>query len=340
MIPGKGTSRLRGDLGIVVTEDMISGAPMQGFIAGRMAPYFPVGAQAATFPVIPLKALFNTVDTTRASGAGYSRSEEPFEAGFYATHEEGHEMPVDMRFKSMYARYFDLELYTARLCEAKVLRSFETTVATKLHKSGSYLTSAASVAWNDYANADPKADVRAGTAIMRAKGVLPNVLQVSWVRYMDLTQCKAVKDAVYAIFPDAMKTGTITISHLSAYLEIEVVVAGAQVNAANKNKTAALDDIWSNEQAMLARVAMPGEDIAQPSVARTFLWNETPSTTGKPEIIVEDYYEERTRSQIARVRHDIDVRQLKSYDDDGNVLSDISKNCGCHITGIYEAPTP
>lgn len=334
MIPGKGTSRLRPDLGVVVTASMISGAAEQGFIAGRMAPYFPVPAHAMTYPVMPLKSLFQKADTARASGTGYSRSQEPFESGFYETHEHGHEMPTDKRHAAMYANYFDLELVTAGLCEEKVLRSFEVQVATKLHKSGNFLTQAAGVPWSTAATADPRTDLKNAKEKMRLKGIVPNILQISHGTYLNLIECKAVKDAVYALFSDAQKSGQITLQHLSIYLDIEVVVANSMVDTAKKNQAVNLGDIWTDTQALLARVADPGSDVSIPSVARTMLWNETPSTSGKPEIIVEDYYEEQTRSQIIRVRHDIDVRLLKSYDEDGNVLSDISKNCGCHITGI------
>lgn len=330
MIPGKGTSRLRPDLGVVVTEGMLRNAPMHGFIASVMAPYFPVAQQSATFPVIPLKALFNEENVRRASGAGYNRVTEVFESGFYQTDERGIEMPVDERHRAIYAQYLDLEIATSGIAQDKILRAYEMQVAGKLHKAGAFPSATATVAWTDHANADPRKDVLEAIATMRKTGVLPNILQVSWPTYQHLVQCKRVQEAVYAIFPDAMKSGTISITQLSAYLDIEVVVAGAMRNTANKGKAANLADIWTDTQALLCRVAPAGSDIVEPSIARTFLWNEGAGG----EIIVEDYYDEPTRASIIRVRHDIDVRMIKSYDDSGNVLSDVSRACGIFITGI------
>lgn len=330
MIPGKGTSRLRPDLGAVVTEGMIANAPMHGYIASVMAPYFPVAVQSATFPVLPLKALFNAESARRASGTAYNRVTEAFESGFYATEERGLEMPVDERHRAMYASYLDLELAAANIVQDKVLREFEVQVATKLHKAGAFESATAATAWSDHANADPRKDIIAAIKSMRTNGVLPNTLQLSWETYQDLIQCKRVQEAVYAIFPDAMKSGHISVDHLRAYLDIDILVAGAMRNTANKNKAPHLADIWPATQALLCRVAPQGADITEPSIARTFLWNEGASG----EVIVEDYYEEQVRAQLIRVRHDIDVRMIKSYDDSGNVLSDVSRACGMFITAI------
>lgn len=331
MIPAtNGTGeRLRPDLGVLVHEAM-SDAPSQGFIASKIAPYFPVAAQSADFPVLPVKAAFAKEDVSRAPGAAYKRSGGEFEAGHYSCRERGHEQTVDDRFKAIYKSVLDMESAATGNCTNIVLRAYEIEVATKVQKSTNFLTGAASVKWTTPATADPKADIDKGKEAMRKKGVIPNTLIISWPVFNNLKAVAKVKDAVEKIFPEVAKTGTIGLNHLEAYLEINIELAGAMVDGANRNKNAALEDIWSDTVATLAYVAAPGTDIVEPSIARTFMWNEGASD----EIIVEDYYSRDVRAQIIRVRHDIDVRLLKSYDDDGNVLSDISKNCGYVITGI------
>jgi len=155
-------------------------------------------------------------------------------------------------------------------------------------------------------------------------------LILTWKTVRDLTRCKKVQDAVHYLFPDTKKTGTIGLKHLEEYLGIKILLAGALKNNNNRAKDPSFTEIWSDDVAILACVAEPGDGIEEPSIARTFRWNEG---SGE-EYIVEDYYSEDVRSKIIRVRHDIDVRLLKSYNDDGNVLSDISKNCGYVLTGI------
>jgi hypothetical protein len=165
---------------------------------------------------------------------------------------------------------------------------------------------------------------------LRAKGVVANGMLVGWEAVEDLKKCAKVQEAVKYIFPDTAKTGTITITHLEAYLGIPLIVAGAMINTANKSKDAVLGQIWAKDKALLGRFATEGEDIATPSVGRTFHWNEGSSE----EIVVEEYYEPTVRAQIIRVRHDIAPMLLQSLDESQNVLSPISKNCGYHITGI------
>lgn len=330
MIPAtKGTGeRLRPDLAVMAHETM-EDAPANGFIAARVVPYFPVAAQSSDFPVLPAKAAFAKEDVKRASGAAYKRSSGEFEAGKYSCRERGHEIPVDERFKKMYSSIIDIENAATVRCTNIVLRAYEIEVATKIQKSTNFLTGAADTAWSD-AGSDPKADIKAGREAMRKKGVMPNKLIISWPTYNNLTAVTKVIEAVNVLFPDRDKTGTIGLNHLEAYLEIEIELAGAMVDGANRKKAAALQDIWSDTVATLACVAPEGSDITEPSIGRTFLWNEGASD----EIIVEDYYSNEVRAMIVRVRHDIDVRLLQSFDDDNTVLTNISKNCGYVITGI------
>lgn len=331
MIPAtNGTAtRLRPDLGVVVQEAM-TGASSMGFIASRVAPYFDVAQQSADYPVLPAKYVFNSEDVHRASGSAYKRSGGKFEAGHYSCRERGHEHPLDDRFKAIYSSVMDMEKSGTDICTNIILRAYEIETASKLTKASNFQSGAASVKWNLPDTADPKKDIKAGKAAARLKGIILNKLIITWNTYNLLCAVKKVQDAVYAIFPDVKKNGTIDVSHLEAYLEIEIELAGALVNTNNRAKNPNLSDIWSDDVATLACVAPQGADIAEPSIARTFKWNEGSSD----EIIVEDYYDPTVRANIIRVRHDIDVKLLKSYNDDGNVMSDISKNCGYVITGI------
>ena len=329
MIPASGTERLRPDLGVLVHEAM-SNAPSMGFVASQVAPYFQVGSQSADYPVLPAKYLFNVEDVHRAHGAAYKRSSGKFEAGHYSCRERGHEYPLDDRFKAIYQSQIDMEKAATDICVNIILRAFEVEVATKLTKSTNFLTGAAAAKWAVIADADPKLDIETAINVARAKGIVLNTLILTWNNYQALTRCQKVRDAVHYIFPDTKKTGTIGLQHLEAYLDIKILLAGALKNGNNRAKNPDFADIWPDSVATLACIAAPGAGIEEPSIARTFRWNEGSSE----EYVVEDYYSEEVRSKIIRVRHDIDVRLLKSYDDDGNVKSDISKNCGYVLTGI------
>ena len=319
----------RPDLGQVVTETASQG-PDLGFIAPKVMPYFPVTEQSAMFPVIPAKALFNVVDTRRGPKGGYNRSVESFEAGFYATSENGLEMPIDERFKNIYKSMFDMETSVSNILMGKILRAYETRVANKIMNTANYPSVSVDTKWTD-ASADVKADIDAAKETMRKKGVPPTLLVISWTTFLNIKKTTMVKEAIKYIFPDTAKTGAVTKAHLEAYLEISIEVAGALQNSAKKGANASLSDIWSSDYAMLCRVAEQGSDISEPSVGRTIIWNEGASE----DFIVEEYYEDQVRAKILRVRHDTDEALLTSIDPDTKAAkTQVSKNCGLLIGNI------
>ncbi len=331
MIRNPSTVASRPDLGVMFNEAMANG-PMNGFIASRVFPFWFVGNQSGRYNVLPAKALFNVVETRRASGAGYSRSSEAFEAGLYATDEYGHEQPLDDRFVAMYRDEIEAEAIATRICIDKVMRGHEARAAAKV-TTANYNSGACGTTWADHDNADPKNDVDGGVDAMRTLGVSPNVMIITWTEYRNLCNCAAIKEGVYNLFPDQAKTGTIKLPQLETYLDIPIVLAGAMANTAKKPKDTSLTDIWTAGQATLARIAAPGDPDFEPCMGRTFAWNEGAGS----DLIVEEYYSEETRARIIRARFDVDLALIKSLDEDKNVLTNVSKNCAHIITGVNAA---
>lgn len=327
----KGQFVYREDLSAIVTENMLKNAQYSGYVAHLLFPYFWVKENSGTYPVLPLKSLYNLVDTKRTSSGGYNRAYEEFEQGHFVTKEHGLEGPVDDRNKAIYKSVLDMEELATMLTLDKVQLAHETRVAEKLNNINNFPTNKAKAAWTDYANADPHTDITTGIELMREGGVSPNTLQVDWWRYNDLLKCDAVKDAVHYMFPDTKKTGNITKEHLEAYLPVDqIIVSGALFNKSNPKKAPKLSGIWSDEMATLCLVARQEDQVVAPCVGRTLIWNEGESD----EFVVEDYREEDVRADIVRVRHDVDIKLLKSFDEDDNVLSDISRRCGLILTDI------
>jgi hypothetical protein len=89
---------------------------------------------------------------------------------------------------------------------------------------------------------------------------------------------------------------------LSQYLGIEVLIGNAIKDSAKKGQVASLADIWDDEYAGLYKVSEGGRDLREPCLGRTFLWEvESPDNT-----VVEEYREEKKRSNVYRCRHDTD----------------------------------
>jgi len=324
MRPTSDTALQRPDLGIAVSETM-QAAPTMGFIGLQVLPIFPVAENSAEYPVIPKEALFNLLETKRGPKGTYNRGEEEFESGFYKTIENGLERRVDDRYAAIYGTKFNYELVIANILMGNILRAHEYRAATKIMNATNFTAHNASTAWSTHAANEISLDVDTGKETLRTSGLIPNTLILNWTAFVDAKKNAKVQEKVYQIFPDAAKTGRITIEHLRTYFDIErLLVAGALYDTAKRNQDASLSDIWGSQYAMLCKV--DDGDVTEPCIGRTFLWNE--SGQGGPDVIVEEYYDNTVRSNILRVRHDTDEAFLASYDEDKAVKSEISKACG------------
>lgn len=323
--PTSDTAVPRPDLGIAVYETL-SMAPTMGFIGMQIMPPFSVGAQTATYPVIPKEALFELLDDSRGSLGHYNRFEGRFEVGRYATQDRGLERVVDDRFLAMYRNLFDYEMTIANGAMDALLRAQEARIAGKIFNTSNFTAHNAATNWATVASAVPRNDIETARAALRALGIIPNCLILTYTGYTLLKENADVRTQVYQIFPDAAKSGTITLQHLLSYFDVpRILVAGALYNSAKSGQNAVLSDIWGSRYAMLCRVAESDRtDIIEPCIGRTFVWNGG----GGPEPVVEQYREEGVRGDILRVRQDVSESFLASYDEDDTVKSEISKACG------------
>lgn len=325
MKPTTDTTLSRPDLGQAVYEVMESSITM-GFIGLAVMPIFPVAEYSATYPVIPKEALFNIHDVKRGASGGYNRVAEAFEEGYYKTNDNGLEYPIDDRLAAIYGTRFAYETMIASMLMNKILRAHEKRVADKVFSATNFTANNASTSWATTASADPVYDVEEGKDSLRANGIDPDTLIIPWEGFKNLRQNDDLKEQVYQLFPDAAKTGRVTVEHLRTVFDVpKLLVAGSLYNSEKKGQDATLADIWGSTYAMLCKTANGGSDITEPSIGRTILWNE--GQNGELPI-VEQYREERTRGEVLRVRHDSSESFLASYDSDGNAKSEISKACG------------
>jgi len=322
MRPTSDTALQRPDLGAAVWETM-QNAPELGFIGLQVMPVFTVAMTSAEYPVIPKEALFNLLETKRGPKGTYNRGEEEFESGYFKTAENGLERRIDDRFAAIYGSMFNYELAIANILFNNILRAWEYRIAAKIFNATNFTAHNAATTWATYASAEPKEDVETGKASLRSSGIIADTLILNWTAFQNAKLNADVQEKVYQIFPDAAKTGQITIEHLRTYFDIDkLLVAGALYNTAARGQNASLSDIWGSQYGMLCKTA--DGDITEPSIGRTFLWNEGASET----ILVEEYYSDEIRSRVLRVRHDTDEAFLASYDEDKAAKSEISKACG------------
>lgn len=291
---------LRPDLGALAFQFSLDAA-QQGFIADLVLPAFYTPLQTAQFPVIPAEALLEVANTVRGPRSAYARGDWEWDFDDYKCSENGWEEPIDDVEAKIARNYFDVETMTAYRAMGMILRSREKRVAAKVF-STAFTGHAAAHAWNSYADADPRADVIAGFEAMRlSTGLEPNALILDKSILRHVSMCDSVMERVKYANPDAIR-GDLTIPQLEAYFGVRVIPAGAVSNTAAKSKPKNVQPIWDVTQAMLAVVSSGGQDLREPSLGRTFVWEEDSPDM----VVVETYREEQIRSDIVRARQNTD----------------------------------
>lgn len=295
-----------------------------GFVATRVLPVFEVQKQSGKFGKIPIEQLLQKRETKRASGAGYSRGKWTFTDASYATEEHGAEEPVDDREAEMYSDYFDAEVISGMRAMDAVLRNAEERVADAIFNTttwtGAALTTAVTTPWATLATAVPLTDVeKAVIKVYDGTGIWPNALIMNRKTFRNLRNVAQVIDRIEASGAGSpAKASDVTVQMLAQAFDLDfVIVAGASENTANEAAAATLAQLWSSDMAMVARVAT-SNDFREPCLGRTFHWGADGSNIGGT---VETYRDENVRSNIVRVRHEVD--EIVLYTEMGHLLTNL-----------------
>jgi len=316
--PSTSLATLRPDLGASFME-FDAAMDAEGYIATRCLPVFNTMKQSGPFGKIPVEQLLKERDTARAPGAAYSRSKFTFTTDTFACEEHGAEEPVDDRESQMYSDYFDAEQISAMRARFDVLRSAEQRAAALLFNATTWAshTTAITNEWDDTANAVPVTDVEAAVqSIYAASGLWPNALIINRKVFRNLRNCAQIIDRSKSQGFMDVRAGAINVQQLAQVFDLDqIIVAGGTKNTGVEGQTASLAPIWSNEYAMICKVAT-SNDIREACVGRTFHWSQDGSSIGGT---VETYREENVRSDVVRVRHDVDEKVL--FVEAGHLLS-------------------
>lgn len=322
--PSSSLATLRPDLGGSLQEFDLA-MDRAGFIATRALPVFEVAVKSGVFGRIPVEQLLQNRDTTRAPRSGYSRSNYTFTSDSFACQEYGAEEPVDDAEATMYRNYFDIEMISAQRAFDAVLRDAERRVSALIFNSttwtGSDLTLGITNEWDDYTNATPIDDVEAAVRKIYANsGLWANALIINRLVFRNLRNCAKVIDRITSSGAgNPAKPTDVTTDMLARVFDLPyIIVAGGTENSADEGQSFAGAPLWSNEYAMVAKIAT-GNDISEPCLGRTFHWGADGSSIGGT---VESYRDETVRGDVIRVRHDVQEKVL--YTECGFLLSNIT----------------
>jgi hypothetical protein len=212
----------------------------------------------------------------------------------------------------------------------KVMKSQEKRIADKVFNTSNFTAHAITHEWDDASNAVPINDVNTGKKSIRlACGMLPTDLIISYSTYLDLKVCDQIVDRLKYTFP-GMDINKLSSQQLAQIFDVErVLVGGAVYDSKAKGLDSTVADLWSKEYAMLT-VTDKSRDVTKPCIGKTFLWTEDSASNA----VVESYREEAIRSDIFRVRHNVDERFIQSYKADGTVQSNIAAACSYLFTNV------
>lgn len=324
--PTSSLATLRPDLASSLQEFDLA-ADRAGFIGTRVLPVLDVAKQAGTFGKIPLEQLLLAHETVRAPGSGYPRGKWTFGTATYATEEHGWEEPVDDREAQMYAEYFDAEQVSTQRAYDIVLREMEKRIAALIFNSttwtGATLTTAVTNEWdsNHISDAVPVTNVLAAKQkVYDGCGMWPNALIICRKVFNNLRNIDDVTEKIASSGAGApISARKITAQQLAEVFDLDYVfVAGGAKNTAMEGQTAALADIWDDEYAMVAKVALT-QDPREPCLGRVFHWSEDGSLIGGQ---AETYRDETVRGNVVRVRNDTD--EIVLYTKCAHLLSNIT----------------
>lgn len=299
-----------------------------GFIGANVLRPRVVSKNAADVGKIPLKQLLQSRSTKRSSGATYARDEFTFDKFSYAVSEYGKEEPLDDGQLAMYGDIIDAERISSDRAEDAVLNEYERDVASTVYNTttwtGAALTTAITNEWDDAANATPVADVNAAKAkVEEGCGMTPNALVINRKVYRNLINTDEIVDRVKHTARADQQT---LYNAIADVLDLKYIfVAGGFKNTANEGQAAALSRIWSDEYAMVCRVA-ESDDPRESCIGRTFIWDGdgpgAPGDGGKLAVIMEEYREEKVRGTVYRARNNRDI--VVMYAQAGHLLSNVT----------------
>lgn len=316
--PSSPSTFSRPDLGMAFEEfDLL--ASQQGFIGAQVLPVMNVSLQTAVFSKIKAKSLLTERNTLRAPGGGYSRQDWEFEQDSYATKEYGAEEVMDDRERAIYAYTIDFERICSMRAMDAVMRDYEKRVAAAIFNPVTFTPDPVTVEWSK-THSTPVADVLARITTFKTQfGSLPNaiVFNDKVLRSLQLNE-EIIDRLKYSGVDDPKK---ITLQILASLWGLQyVIVPNTMRNSANPGQAApTFADIWDDEYAMLCKVAT-SQDLKEPCLGRTFHWTGDGSSVGGT---VETYRHEPNRSDIMRVRHEVQEKIL--YTAAGLLMSNISE---------------
>jgi hypothetical protein len=290
----------RADLGAAFLEYVPEGATM---IADQVLPVTTVGLEAGTYTKITRESILTMEDAKHSEGA-YNRIGFTGEDATYACEERALEFALSDKKLARFSRDFDAEMVAVMHLRHKLAMTREKAVKDLVFNTSTWTgaplyTDVSSAPW-DAAGSDAIGHVAAAASAVRTNcGIAPDTLIVGYATMQNLLKNTAIRASfpgVQILSADLIRANAAAIFGLN-----QIVVGNMVYNSADEGYTASLTDLWGDDYAMICKVCSPGS-IESPGIGRTFQWVEDADSM----VVFETYREEQTRSNVYRVRQNVD----------------------------------
>ena len=293
-------ARPRASLGVAFQEYDTDGMEC---IATDVLPELEVQEESSTISVVTREGLLKRADPKRGSGGTYNRIDTETEDKDYTCKDYGLEGRLPDEKRKKFATDFDAEEVTVKTLHTKMAIEQEIRAAAAVFNTTTWDTGNAALytdnsgsPWDNIAT-KIIAQVLAAVEKVRANtGVTPNALVLSKAQLVNILQ----NTEILSRFPGAaVITKKMLEGALASIFGLDKLVVGGQVyDSAKEGQAFVGSDVWSDDYAMVAKVAQKGDSMETPCIGRTCVW-----APDAPEIItVEQYREEQTRSDVFRTR--------------------------------------
>jgi hypothetical protein len=296
------TAEIRPELTSVLEEALA----LDNYLIGLdILPVFQVDRSSGEYRKLTMTAseLAKAGDKERGPKSPYPEVDWTWEKDNYKTVDRGLTQKIDDSIANDVVQAFDLESQASKQLLRRIRLSHEQRVAAKIFNTSNFDAVNSTVAYTSVnkATMDFAEDVHAALNRIRARGESPNTMVLSrpvWDRVR-------TSDLLAKYFFGALGGGQqITLEMLAKNFQVgSVRIADAVVDTADKGQTAAMSYVWANTHVWIGEVQ--GGDFSVGGAGRTLVW--TGDTGGAP-FVTETYRDENVRSDVIRVRSNLDEK--------------------------------
>lgn len=329
--PSPSSTVQRPDISSALAEHEL-GAILPGMIGPSILPIQNVSEFSGNYGKLQAVQLAQDSDQLkRAAGGSYKGFDYKITQANYETEEYGAKMVLDQRFMASY-KYLvggDMDKFrviAAGIAQDMLLLQFEQRIASAVFNATTFAsnTTGVSTEWSTAASCTPTTDVKAAKESLRA--VFGAVPESEFVAIMsdkvrdNLRVAADITNKVQYVRPTNQMD--ISDSDIARALGVGRLIVGGVMRPTHAQGAAAsaFTDVWDDEYCMIAKLSPGGlAGVRRPGLGVTMHWTEDGS---QPMGLVETYFDDDVRAEIARIRHQTD--ELIEIVNAGWLLSNIT----------------